>query len=82
MLSTDLRRENAKLAPKWIPKNYIYQFDHNDFYLYSKTEQPSKSPMEFTQEKRTIVAIDTDWNKYYVTDPSTRSAVGKILKRI
>lgn len=82
MLSTNLRRENAKVAPKWIPKNYIYQFDHNDLYLYSKTEQPSTSPMDLTQEKRTVVAIDTDWNKYYITDPSTRRTVGEILKRI
>jgi hypothetical protein len=82
MLTPDIRREHVHLAPKWILKNYIYQFDHNDLYLYSKSEQPSKSPMETSQEKQTVIAVDVDWNKYYITDSSTRRTVGKILKRI
>ncbi len=82
MLSSDLRRQKTRLAPKWVPKNYIYEFDRNDLYLASKTEQPSLSPLDSSQERKAIVAIDQDWNKYDITDSATRKMLGQILKRI
>ena len=81
MLSKDLRREKTRLAAKWVPKDYIYQFDRNDFYLASKTEQPSKSPMESGLERQSVVAIDDKWNKYSLTEPGTRKMLGQILQR-
>jgi len=88
MISKDLRREYLKIVTKYAAKKYIHEFDHNDFYLYSKREEISSSrmfdlanPFTLGGPARSLIAIDRDWNKYYVADKSTREQLGQILQR-
>jgi hypothetical protein len=85
MLSKDLRRESSTHMPKYIPKQYIFDFDHNDFYFSNKSEEGSGSQVFFNQDvgaKNTgIFALDKDWNKYNIADQSVRIALGKMLQR-
>jgi hypothetical protein len=71
--------------PKYIPKKYIFDFDHNDFYFSNKSEEGSSSQVFFNKDvgaKNTgIFALDKDWNKHNIADPSVRTALGKILQR-
>jgi hypothetical protein len=88
MISKDIRRETLKIVSKYPAKKYIYEFDHNDFYLYSKREEISTSrlfclanPFTLGTPSRSLIAVDQDWNKYYLSDPSTREKLGQILQR-
>ena len=83
MISKDQRRKSTRnVISKWAPKNYIYQFDHNDLWYASKKEEASKSHFDVNSETAKLIAIDNEWNKYYITDPDVRKALGKILQRI
>lgn len=85
MLSKDLRRESAKHMPKYIPKRYIFEFDHNDFYFSNKSEEGSSSQVFFNKDvgarNTGIFALDQDWNKYNISDPLVRKQLGSILQR-
>jgi hypothetical protein len=85
MLAKDIRRESLKITPKYHPKKYIYDFDHNDYWLYNKREEGSSSDVTFvdnyTPMTTPLFAIDEDWTKYVITDKSTRLQLGSILKR-
>ena len=90
MISKDIRRETLKIMSKYPAKKYIYEFDHNDFYLYNKREEWSSS-RRFAQSLRapfapggpsqSFIAVDKDWNRYYLSDRSTREKLGQILQR-
>jgi len=86
MLAKDLRRESSKYMPKYIPKKYIFDFDHNEFYFSNKSEEGSSSFAFFNQDvgsKTTgIFALDADWNKYSIADKCVRAQLGQILQRI
>lgn len=86
MIAKDLRRESSKYMPKYIPKKYIFEFDHNEFYFSNKSEEGSSSYAFFNQDvgsKTTgIFALDKDWNKYNIADQCVRTQLGKILQRI
>ena len=82
MATKDIRHTQSML--KYTPKKYIYDFDHNDFWFASKTEQGSISQrhMNHLFGDSTIIALDQDWNKYYISDFNTRQKLGQILQRI
>ena len=81
MISKDQRRKSTRdIISKWAPKNYIYQFDRNDLWYASKKEEASYSGLDEIGSK--LIAIDDQWNKYWVANPNTRKALGKILQRI
>lgn len=83
MISTNQRRENTRnFVSKWIPKNYIYQFDRNDLWYSSKKEEASVLKSDSGIESTKILAIDNQWNKYYITNPDVRKTLGRILQRI
>ena len=81
------REEKLHVTAKYVQKKYIYQFDKNDFYWSSKTEQGSNSPrLQETYPnsgmfKSPMFAIDKDWKKYSLATPETRAELGKILER-
>lgn len=80
MISTDQRRISTQnFTNKWASKSYIYQFDHNDLWYSSKKEEASMSKFDHTTNN--LIAIDDQWNKYYIADPDVRKALGKILQR-
>lgn len=82
MISTDQRRESTRnIISKWTPKNYIYQFDRNDLWYASKKEEASQSSFDLGSKSANLIAIDDQWNKYYINDPAVRQALGKILQR-
>jgi hypothetical protein len=69
-------------SPKWHAKNYIYEFDHNDLWYSTKKEEPSiTSKLNTDKVQTTIVAIDTQWNKYDIRDSTTRRMLGQILQK-
>lgn len=81
MISRDQRRKSTRnVISKWAPKNYIYQFDHNDLWYASKKEEASNSGFDETNSK--LIAIDDKWNKYSIVNPDVRKTLGKILQRI
>lgn len=86
MLSTNQRREGLKITQKYVPKKYIHDFDRNDFYFYNKKEEGSNSKLLFDPKylpnSTSLVAIDSDWEKYKMSDPDTRNKVGKLLQRV
>jgi hypothetical protein len=83
MISTNQRRVSTRnFISKWAPKNYIYQFDRNDLWYASKKEEASLSKFDAGAESTKILAIDNQWNKYYITNPDVRKRLGKILQRI
>jgi hypothetical protein len=83
MHSLDQRRLKIKIAHKWHLKDYIYQFDCNDLWYSYKQQQPSYGKVFYKHAYSPgIVAIDQHWNKYSITDASTRVTLGKILQRI
>lgn len=84
LVSKNQRHQSIEIMLKYIPKKYIYDFDHNDIWYAHKTEQAS---MASTYEKCTfgdsgIIALDSDWNKYSLKDQETRRKLGRILQRI
>lgn len=85
MNAKDLRRQHADITPKYFSKKYIYEFDRNDFYWASKTEQGSDT-LAFAKELRTSTnpyfAFDDQWNKYSMADRQTRQLFGKMLERV
>lgn len=85
MNARDLRRQHLEITPKYFAKKYIYDFDRNDFYWASKTEQGSDA-LAFAKELRTSTspyfAFDDQWNKYSMADRRTRQLFGKILERV
>lgn len=83
MASLRQRREKIRISHKWHQKNYIYQFDRNDLWFSYKKQQSSYGN-EFYQlaYSPSLIAIDKDWNKYNITDASTRVTLGTILQRI
>lgn len=85
MNARDLRRQYAEITPKYFSKKYIYDFDQNDFYWASKTEQGSDA-LAFAKELRTSTspyfAFDDQWNKYSIADQKTRQLFGEILQRV
>ena len=82
MISTDHRRKTTRnTISKWAPKNYIYQFDRNDLWYASKKEEASQSSFDLGSKSFNLIAIDDQWNKYYIDDPTVRQALGKILQR-
>jgi hypothetical protein len=82
MATKDARHTQSML--KYTPKKYIYDFDHNDLWFASKTEQGSNSQRHLDNlfGDSTIIALDQDWNKYYISDFNTRQKLGQILQRI
>ena len=82
MATKDIRHTKSIL--KYIPKKYIYDFDQNDLWFASKTEQGSNSHRHLDNlfGNSTIIALDKDWNKYYISDSSTRQKLGQILEKI
>ena len=69
-------------SPKWHAKNYIYEFDHNDLWYSTKKEEPSiTSKLNTDKVQTTIVAIDTQCNKYDIRDSTTRRMLGQILQK-
>lgn len=85
MNTLDIRKEKLTTAVKYHPKKYIYDFDHNDFYWSSKTEQGSDSPVmskDYPNWRNPVFAMDKDWNRYSFADPETRFEIGKILNRL
>jgi hypothetical protein len=88
MTTQNQRRESSKIMPKHIPKKYIFDFDHNDFWYSSKSEQGSSADVFFSRDlglpqaqMRPVFALDSNWNKYSIADASTRVELGKILQR-
>jgi hypothetical protein len=85
MLAKDLRRESSKYMPKYIPKKYIFDFDHNEFYFSNKSEEGSSSWVFFNKdvgaENTGVFALDQNWNKYNIAEQSVRIQLGQILKR-
>jgi hypothetical protein len=84
MLSNNFRRESLVIAPKYTPKKYIYDFDHNDIWFAHKGEEGSGTSLYYYNyliPSRPVFAYDSNWNMYSVKDQSTRIALGKILQR-
>ena len=82
MLAGDIRRTGLKITPKYVPKKYIYDFDHNDFWFYNKREEGSVTDVLFNTTITNVFAIDSNWHKYSITDKDTRIKLGKLLQRI
>lgn len=86
LLTTNQRREGLKITPKYVPKKYIFDFDHNEFWFYNKREEVSRSSKLMVQHHTpytsSLVAIDKNWNKYYIADSQTRKQLGELLERI
>ena len=85
MNTLDIRKEKLTTTVKYHPKKYIYDFDQNDFYWSSKTEQGSDSPImqkDYPANGVPVFAMDKDWNRYSFADPETRFKIGKILNRL
>ena len=84
MNARDLRRHYTATTVKYFPKRYIYDFDHNDFYWASKTEQGSDSRKyvkHLSIHLSPYFAFDSEWNKYSIADRSARQLLGKILEK-
>lgn len=82
MLTKDLRREGLKITPKYVPKKYIHDFDHNDFWFYMKREEGSASKVLLSMAHTAIFAIDSSWSKYSIADKDSRIKLGRMLERI
>ena len=82
LLTTDLRREKLKITPKYFPKQYIYEFDRNDLWFSNKIESKSGAYTAWTHSTTSpVFAIDSNWQTYRLDNATTRSELGKILKR-
>lgn len=81
MLTKDTRLHNQ--VTKYVSKKYIYDFDHNDIWFAQKREHPSSAHLndDIAFVNLPIIALDQDWNKYYISDPATRTELGRILQR-
>jgi hypothetical protein len=81
MITKDTRHKNQIV--KYYPKKYIYDFDNNDIWLVNKREQASNFKLKLDNRfgDTSIIALDQDWNKYYISDPATRAELGRILQR-
>jgi hypothetical protein len=84
LTSLDRRRKSLDIMLKYIPKKYIYDFDHNDVWYAHKTEQGSlaQSYENCQWGQSGLIALDSNWNKYRLADSSTRRNLGSILGRI
>ena len=84
MTTSDMRRQSLKINVKYFAKKYIYDFDNNDFYWNSKTEQASmlNKFLSYMPLGNDWFAVDQAWNKYRISDPAVRKELGKILQRI
>jgi len=85
MNTLEHRKDHLVTTVKYYPKKYIYEFDCNDFYWSSKTEQGSDSPRmqeDYPNSINPVFAMDVNWKKYSYTDPQTRYCIGKILNRV
>jgi hypothetical protein len=81
MITKDTRLHNC--IPKYACKKYIYDFDNNDIWFAQKREHPSSGHLldDTAFVNLPIIALDQDWNKYYISDPATRATLGQILQR-
>jgi hypothetical protein len=84
MLSKDQRREKTRIVGKYFPKQYIYQFDHNELWWANKKEEGSNSRIFYNSRfafDNSIIALDAHWNKYNIADQDTRHSLADILQR-
>jgi hypothetical protein len=84
MNARDLRRHYCSTTVKYFAKKYIFDFDQNDFWYSSKTEQASDAIKLKTSHSVLYLpyfAFDTGWNKYSIADCSTRQLLGKLLEK-
>lgn len=81
MITKDERLVNR--IPKYAIKKYIYDFDCNDIWFAHKKEHPSSAHLndDTAFANLPIIALDQDWNKYYISDPATRARLGRTLQR-
>ena len=82
LLTKDFRRKLNRKDNKLIPKQYICDYDKNTLWFAYKREQMS-GPALFKTSFQTlpIIALDSNWNKYSITDLSVRQELGRILER-
>jgi hypothetical protein len=79
LASMDLRHSFVELDPKYHSKKYIYDFDKNDLYWSNKREETSIARLDLPYD---VFAIDANWRKYSLKNPSDCRALGQLLERI
>lgn len=82
MLTQTQRREKLHIDGKYFAKQYIHDFDGNDMYFYNKMKSTSRKENLHGNGRELTVAIDTEWNKYSLTNRDHRHMLGRLLNRI
>jgi hypothetical protein len=76
MITLNHRREHMHIAYKYDAKNYIYQFDRNDFYHNNKQKYPSTVYNPFDAH---VFAVDQNWRRYSYTNIDDRRLLAQWL---
>jgi hypothetical protein len=71
----DKKIHKAKKTIKWAARNYIYNFDHNEYYFREKRKEYSSENIPTTSAK--YLAVDKNYQRYTIADRSTRLSLRK-----
>ncbi len=74
-VGADKKIHKAKKTIKWAARNYIYDFDHNEYYFREKRKEYSTETIANTSAK--YLAVDKNYQRYTVADRSTRLSLRK-----
>jgi len=78
MITNNHRREHMHINYKYDAKNYIYQFDQNDFYHNNKQKYPSLIDHPANAQ---VFAIDQNWRRYSYKNIDDRRLLAQWLGR-
>ena len=83
LASTAERLQATALDPKLAPKQYIFEFDKNYYYYSNKREEASfYDELKYKHKNNTMVAIDTEWRPYFLSDLETRKWLNLMLNSV
>jgi hypothetical protein len=84
MLTLGRRASLLETDVKYDIKNYIYNFDRNDFYFSHRTKL--NSGQEWSDESLNFgyrtMAIDDKWTELQLTSRKDRRTIAEILQKI
>jgi hypothetical protein len=69
----------AKKTVKWAGREYIYEFDKNEYYFREKRKEFSKEAASTTGTR--YFAIDKNYQRYSFWDRETRQNIGNVFNK-
>jgi asparagine synthetase B (glutamine-hydrolysing) len=63
----------ARKTIKWGARQYIYEFDHNEYYFREKRKEFSTETIANTTAK--YIAVDKNYKRYTIADRATRQSL-------